>query len=219
MLQNAISSQWNAGKVLAECLNLLADIDDLQSAVCILIVLGDRRNDIPIDESIHVSEKLKINRKIIYYIQILSFDSFEMIESFSYIFFSISKSFTVVNLSIQEYWLLSYIDLLQRHQFWHEATEIVKLSWLRRVCQVNQQSTSVHINCGECGRLVSNATSCYCNKCKSLQSSKCSVCDRIVKGLYAWCQGCSHGGHLIHMKEWFSMHSKCPRCGHLCEYE
>lgn len=55
MLQNAINSQWNAGKVLAECLNLLADIDDLQSAVCILIVLGDRRNDIPIDESIHVS--------------------------------------------------------------------------------------------------------------------------------------------------------------------
>lgn len=119
----------------------------------------------------------------------------------------------------QEYWLLSYIDLLQRHQFWHEATEIVKLSWLRRVCQVNQQSTSVHINCGECGRLVSNATSCYCNKCKSLQSSKCSVCNRIVKGLYAWCQGCSHGGHLIHMKEWFANHSKCPRCGHLCEYE
>lgn len=58
MLQNAINLQWNAGKVLAEALSLLADIDDLQSAVCILIVLGDRRNDIPIDESIHVSEIL-----------------------------------------------------------------------------------------------------------------------------------------------------------------
>lgn len=118
---------------------------------------------------------------------------------------------------IKEYWLLSYIDLLQRHQFWNEATEIIKLSWVRRVCQVNQQSTSVHINCGECGRIVSN--SCFCNKCKSLQSSKCSVCNRVVRGLYAWCQGCSHGGHMLHMKEWFSNHSKCPRCGHLCEYE
>lgn len=119
----------------------------------------------------------------------------------------------------KEYWLLSYIDLLQRHQFWHEATKIVKLAWLRRVCQVNQQSTSVHINCGDCGRLVSNSVSCYCSKCKSLQSSKCSVCNRVVKGVYAWCSGCSHGGHLMHMKEWFSNHSKCPRCGHLCEYE
>lgn len=55
MLQNASMQQWNAGKVLADCLTLLADIDDLQTAVCILIVLGDRRNDIPIDESVHVS--------------------------------------------------------------------------------------------------------------------------------------------------------------------
>lgn len=34
---------------------LLADIDDIQSAVCILIVLGDRRKDIPLDELVHVS--------------------------------------------------------------------------------------------------------------------------------------------------------------------
>lgn len=119
----------------------------------------------------------------------------------------------------QEYWLLSYIDLLQRHQFWSEATEIVKLSWLQSVCQVNQQSTSVHVNCGDCGRLVSNSVGCYCSKCKSLQSSKCAVCNRIVRGLFAWCQACSHGGHVMHMKEWFANHSKCPKCGHLCEYE
>lgn len=40
--------------MLADCLNLLADIDDIQTAVCILIALGERRNDLPIDESIHV---------------------------------------------------------------------------------------------------------------------------------------------------------------------
>lgn len=120
---------------------------------------------------------------------------------------------------LQEYWLLTYIDVLQRHQFWNEATEIVKLSWLQSVCQVNQQSTSVHVNCGDCGRLVSNKMGCYCAKCKSLQSSKCAVCNRIVRGIYAWCQGCSHGGHVLHMKEWFANHSKCPKCGHLCEYE
>lgn len=40
--------------MLADCLTLLADIDDLQTAVCILIALGERRNDLPIDESVHV---------------------------------------------------------------------------------------------------------------------------------------------------------------------
>lgn len=40
--------------MLADCLNLLADIDDLQTAACILIALGERRNDLPINESVHV---------------------------------------------------------------------------------------------------------------------------------------------------------------------
>lgn len=54
MIQNTANQQWNSGKVLAECLNLLADIDDLQTAVCILIALGERRSDLPINESVHV---------------------------------------------------------------------------------------------------------------------------------------------------------------------
>lgn len=34
-----------------------------------------------------------------------------------------------------------------------------------------------------------------------------------------WCPGCSHGGHLSHMREWFidHQHSTCPSgCGHMC---
>lgn len=51
-----IGCQWHSGKVLADCLTLLADVDDLQSAVCILIALGERRNDLPLDETIHVRQ-------------------------------------------------------------------------------------------------------------------------------------------------------------------
>lgn len=41
----------------------------------------------------------------------------------------------------------------------------------------------------------------------------------MVKGPNVWCQGCGHGGHLIHMQEWFSKHIWCPAgCGHMCEY-
>lgn len=38
-----------------------------------------------------------------------------------------------------------------------------------------------------------------------------------MKGLYVWCQGCNHGGHLVHMKEWFATEKLCATgCGHTC---
>ena len=40
-----------------------------------------------------------------------------------------------------------------------------------------------------------------------------------VKGLYVWCQGCGHGGHLVHLKNWFEKKTVCPAgCGHYCQY-
>lgn len=55
ILPHVVGHQWNSAGTLADCLQLLADVDDIQSAVCILIVLGDRRKDIPLDELVHVS--------------------------------------------------------------------------------------------------------------------------------------------------------------------
>lgn len=120
--------------------------------------------------------------------------------------------------SLVETWFQTYIDQLHRYQLWNEACKVINLSWLRPVRELNQQSTSVHTNCGECGRPLGSSVGWYCQKCKSMQSSKCSVCGLIVRGLYAWCQGCSHGGHLEHIMEYFGNHFKCPKCGHLCEY-
>ncbi|XP_035919644.1 GATOR complex protein WDR24 [Anopheles stephensi] len=121
--------------------------------------------------------------------------------------------------SFQENWLLSYIELLHRHQLWNEATQVINISWIRSVMELNQQSTTMYTSCGQCSKQLVSATGWYCSRCKSAQSSKCSVCNGVVRGLYAWCQGCSHGGHLEHLKQWFANNSKCPRCGHLCEYE
>ncbi|CAD6994446.1 unnamed protein product [Ceratitis capitata] len=120
--------------------------------------------------------------------------------------------------ALVETWFQTYIDQLHRYQLWNEACKVMNLSWLRAVRELNQQSTSVHTNCGECGRSLAGSVGWYCQKCKSMQSSKCSVCGLIVRGLYAWCQGCSHGGHLEHIMDYFANHFKCPKCGHLCEY-
>jgi WD40 repeat protein len=54
-----------------------------------------------------------------------------------------------------------------------------------------------------------------CTKCRGV--SICSVCNQGVRGIFTWCQGCNHGGHLTHLKTWFSENRKCPAgCGHEC---
>ncbi|GAB0092870.1 GATOR complex protein WDR24 [Sergentomyia squamirostris] len=162
---------WEPHDVIADCLMLQADIGDVQTSVSILIALGEKRNDLPIDKSVH------------------------------------------------ENWLQSYIELLHRYQMWNEAAEIMNLSWIPSICMINEQSTAVYTNCGLCGKHLTNRAGWFCSKCRTADASKCSVCHTIVRGLYAWCQVCSHGGHLEHLQDWFAANSYCPICGHVCEYE
>lgn len=84
--------------------------------------------------------------------------------------------------------------------------------------QLNQQSTRINTNCGKCSKPLQRA-GWLCDRCHTSEYALCSVCHQVVKGLYAWCQGCSHGGHLAHMMKWMSLNRKCPTgCGHSCEY-
>ncbi|KAG1698554.1 GATOR complex protein WDR24 [Nymphon striatum] len=119
--------------------------------------------------------------------------------------------------NLQEQWFFSYIDLLQKFRLWTTSNEIIKLSRLPNVNSSNQQSTTVHTNCNNCNRFL-NRVGWWCERCKK-STNTCSVCHEQVRGLYVWCQGCSHGGHLEHIKEWMSTHCWCPAgCGHYCEY-
>ncbi|XP_037945419.1 GATOR complex protein WDR24 [Teleopsis dalmanni] len=161
---------WEPHQFIADSLMLQNDVGDVQTALSILVAMGDARKLIPIEES------------------------------------------------LIEHWFQTYIDQLHRYQLWNEACTLINLSWIRSIRQLNQQSTTVHTNCGECGRPLGGSAGWYCQKCKSMQSAKCCVCGLVVRGLYAWCQGCSHGGHLEHLIAYFSNRSKCPKCGHLCEY-
>ncbi|XP_013119356.2 GATOR complex protein WDR24 [Stomoxys calcitrans] len=161
---------WEPHQFLADALLLQNDVGDVQTALSILIVMGENRKYLPISDV------------------------------------------------LIEHWFQTYIDQLHRYQMWNEACAVLNLSWLRSVRQLNQKSTAVHTNCGDCGRPLGGSVGWYCQKCKSMRLAKCSICGLIVRGLYAWCQGCSHGGHIQHLMEYFSNHSKCPKCGHLCEY-
>ncbi|XP_034662632.1 GATOR complex protein WDR24 [Drosophila subobscura] len=161
---------WEPHKFVADALMLLNDVGDVQTALTVIISLGEARKLLPLEDT------------------------------------------------LVEHWFHTYVDQLHRYELWNEACEVINRSWLRSVQQLNQQSTAMNTNCGDCGRQLSNKVGWYCDKCKSMQSAKCCVCGLIVRGVYAWCQGCSHGGHIEHLQKYFAKHSKCPKCGHLCAY-
>ncbi|KAI4531419.1 hypothetical protein R6Z07F_018435 [Ovis aries] len=117
----------------------------------------------------------------------------------------------------QEHWYTSYIDLLQRFCLWNVSNQVVKLSTSRAISCLNQASTTLHVNCSHCKRPMSSR-GWVCDRCRRC-ASMCAVCHHVVKGLFVWCQGCSHGGHLQHIMKWLEGSSHCPAgCGHLCEY-
>ncbi|XP_064647525.1 GATOR2 complex protein WDR24-like isoform X2 [Lineus longissimus] len=116
-----------------------------------------------------------------------------------------------------EQWFMSYIDLLSRFELYCVAAEVIKSSDHPSVSSLNQQSTSFHTNCDKCGKPLIKA-GWTCDRCKKM-TNLCSICHHPVKGLYVWCQGCSHGGHLNHIQDWLSKSPYCPTgCGHMCEY-
>lgn len=118
--------------------------------------------------------------------------------------------------------------------------QIIQSVWIPSVSQLNQQSTVIHACCLTCTKPLQR-TAWFCDRCHSSQHALCSVCHQVrsffaclspisfscvpcsyfqvVRGIYAWCQGCTHGGHVVHMNEWFSCNRQCPTgCGHMCEY-
>jgi len=116
-------------------------------------------------------------------------------------------------------WCLSYIELLQRHKLWTIANTIIKGNPQSQISRLNQQSTTIHTGCPHCRKPLLYQ-SWACDKCKQL-TSHCSLCRQPVKGMYVWCQGCGHGGHLAHMQGWFKDHGQklCPSgCAHLCTF-
>ncbi|CAL4138926.1 unnamed protein product, partial [Meganyctiphanes norvegica] len=117
-----------------------------------------------------------------------------------------------------EHWFQSYIDLLQRFQLWNISNQVIKLAVdLPSIQQLNKKSTTFSLQCGQCAHTLQK-NKLMCRKCGAGWAI-CSVCHGTVRGLYVWCQGCSHGGHLNHIMEWMAQHKECPAsCGHICEY-
>ncbi|XP_032663796.1 GATOR complex protein WDR24 isoform X2 [Odontomachus brunneus] len=123
-----------------------------------------------------------------------------------------------IEIATQEHWLMEYLDMLCRFKLWHVATQIIQLAWIPSISQINQQSTLIHTCCLACTKPLQRSA-WLCDRCHTSEHALCSVCHQVVRGIYVWCQGCTHGGHINHMSEWFNCNRQCPTgCGHTCEY-
>jgi len=136
-------------------------------------------------------------------------------------------------------WYLSYINLLQQMCMFSYATELIKYSRILYINNLNQQSTTVTESCANCSKplqdvTIISETDHWGQEIKSLTAQKtckncrqrlrlCFLCHQPVMGVFAWCPGCGHGGHLEHALEWFgasniyALQGMCPTgCGHKC---
>ena len=123
-----------------------------------------------------------------------------------------------IDVSVQQQWYQSYIDLLSRFELWSVANKVIRLCPHPYINCLNQTSTTIYAMCGLCRKQLNSRFGWICERCKT-QPSNCSICHVAVTGLFVWCQGCAHGGHVQHMKEWLANNTLCPAgCGHHCEY-
>ncbi len=49
-------------------------------------------------------------------------------------------------------------------------------------------------------------------KAKKPAAMSCVVCAQNIQGLALICRKCKHGGHLSHLREWFTTSKTCPCC-------
>lgn len=126
--------------LVRDMLRFYAEQGDVQMAVSVLIVLGERvRKDI--DEQIQVcGGPGRGGRGGV---------------SPDWLLVPSSEPFSTVP-PHQEHWYTSYIDLLQRFCLWNVSNEVVKLSTSRAVSCLNQASTTLHVNCSHCKRPMSS---------------------------------------------------------------
>nr|CDS33068.1 WD repeat containing protein 24 [Hymenolepis microstoma] len=107
----------------------------------------------------------------------------------------------------------------------------------RHIAILNQTGTSISVRCGKCAKPMQRNTTtttptgspiqifphapwaCARHPSAETALSTCAVCHLTVRGIYLWCVGCSHGGHLHHIREWINKRAECPAgCGHYCEF-
>ena len=103
-------------------------------------------------------------------------------------------------------WTYGYAEQLRRLQLFRLANDVIRQSEDELICQINQRSTTINVGrrrrVGVAGEAGARLLLCV---------------PAAGRGLYVWCQGCGHGRHASHLRQWFDRNLECPAgCGHVC---
>lgn len=119
--------------------------------------------------------------------------------------------------------LLTHRAELNKHLIWkpsnRERDQTCSLIGEEKTDTTNsrQPGIAVVFVCPRCGRDGDFNTN-ICRTCQNFVF-RCAICDNAVRGLFTVCSLCNHGGHVDHMKAWFSKHVECPTgCGCKCTF-
>ena len=118
------------------------------------------------------------------------------------------------NNKLYDSYMKAYADLLYRWKMFKASTEVLKC--LSSNEDSHQFSAVISVSCGHCQQTVKGPRCVYCHRV----SVRCTVCRLPCPGLTAICPACGHGGHLHHLRDWFSHHQACAAgCGCHCNIE
>ena len=133
-----------------------------------------------------------------------------------YLCLTVRNTIDLSDLPLEQYFEAA-IELLRQMQLDTEATEMIRISMIDSIQQV-QDNTFISLSCDNCKNqlLLPSKRRGRCQDCLN-SVFRCSFCRIRVDGVYTWCSWCCHGGHLKCMDEWFALNSACPTgCGHQC---
>ena len=113
---------------------------------------------------------------------------------------------------------MAYTELLRSHQLFALAAEVMSQcdaemhQDLEGLTTTTKNSTFIRLSTKPARE--ANAA----ERRAALRAGNCAVCHLPTRGLFVWCQGCGHGGHAEHLRDWFAENIECPAgCGHRCQ--
>src|SRR5688572_10164157 len=104
-------------------------------------------------------------------------------------------------------------------QLYSQALDIIVASNDEQV-MINVMHTKCDMQCANCKTILSYRVGKegkgVCLHC-SRKVTKCSICEQPVSGIYSSCAKCGHGGHILHIENWFKVNLQCSTgCGCFC---
>ncbi|XP_072051931.1 GATOR2 complex protein WDR59-like [Amphiura filiformis] len=106
-----------------------------------------------------------------------------------------------------------YAEILYRWKLLRARAEILNYVSMKSLNQSEIVFSDFGVYCQKCSKQVYTVK---CDGCRSF-SFQCAICHVAVKGSSSFCLVCGHGGHSLHMMEWFKHESVCPTgCGCMC---